>query len=197
MLLLLDNYDSFTYNLYDYLYRLGIDCKVMRNDECSLAELEALPLQAIVISPGPGRPEGSGITMQVIQHYYNKLPILGICLGHQALGLYFGVKLVRGPEPVHGKTSALTHNNDAVFEGIENPFLVMRYHSLVLAGLEDAPLEIIATTADGIPMAIKHRELPLYGFQFHPESILTPDGLKLLGNWWAGVMQAKKIVAQL
>ena len=185
MLLLLDNYDSFTYNLYDYLYRLGIDCKVLRNDECTIAELEALPLQAIVISPGPGRPIGSGITMQVIEHFHTKLPILGICLGHQALGEYFGATLARGPEPVHGKTSLLNHNNDVVFDGVSNPFSVMRYHSLVLQDLEQTPLETIASTADGIPMAIKHRTLPLYGFQFHPESILTPDGLKLLGNWWA------------
>jgi len=190
MLLLLDNYDSFTYNLYDYLYQLGIDCKVLRNDECTIADLEALPLKAIVISPGPGRPEDSGITMQVIEHFHAKLPILGICLGHQALGLYFGAKLVRGLEPVHGKTSPVTHNSDLVFEGILSPFPVMRYHSLVLEGLEGTPLDIIATTADSIPMAIKHRELPLYGFQFHPESILTPDGLKLLGNWWAGVTNA-------
>lgn len=185
MLLLLDNYDSFTYNLYDYLYWLGIDCKVLRNDECTIADLEALPLQAIVISPGPGRPKDSGITMQVIEHFHTKLPILGICLGHQALGEYFGAKLVRGPEPVHGKTSMLEHNNDVVFDGVSNPFSVMRYHSLVLEGLEQTPLEVIASTADGIPMAIKHSSLPLYGFQFHPESILTPDGLKLLGNWWA------------
>jgi anthranilate synthase/aminodeoxychorismate synthase-like glutamine amidotransferase len=187
MLLLLDNYDSFTYNLYDYLYQLGIECKVLRNDECTIADLEALPLKAIVISPGPGRPEDSGITMQVIEHFHAKLPILGICLGHQALGLYFGAKLVRGLEPVHGKTSLSSHNNNVVFEGIHSPFPVMRYHSLVLEQLDGTPLDIIATTAYGIAMAIKHRELPLYGFQFHPESILTPDGLKLLGNWWAGV----------
>ncbi len=187
MLLLLDNYDSFTYNLYDYLCRLGIDCKVIRNNECTVAELGELPLQAIVISPGPGRPEDSGITMQVIERFHDKLPILGICLGHQALGLFFGAKLLRGPEPVHGKTSDLNHNDDTVFNGILSPFPVMRYHSLVLTGLDGTPLEIIAATADGIPMAIKHRELPLYGFQFHPESILTPDGLQLLGNWWAGI----------
>jgi len=193
MLLLLDNFDSFTYNLYDYLCRLGIPCTVVRNNSCTLAELEALPLQAIVISPGPGRPEDSGITMQVIQHFHNRLPILGICLGHQALGLYFGAKLLRGPEPVHGKTSVLQHNNDKVFEGIPTTFPVMRYHSLVLTGLESTPLEVIATTADGLPMAIKHQELPLYGFQFHPESILTPDGLKLLGNWWALVVKAQVV----
>ncbi|CAN5253311.1 aminodeoxychorismate/anthranilate synthase component II [soil metagenome] len=191
MLLLLDNYDSFTYNLYDYLCRLGIDCKVLRNDECTLAELDALPLQAIVISPGPGRPEDSGITMEVIAHYHNRLPILGICLGHQALGLYFGAKLLRGPEPVHGKTSLLHHHNDAIFADIASPFPVMRYHSLVLTHLEQTPLQVIATTADGIPMAIKHLTLPLYGFQFHPESILTPDGMALLGNWWNMVSPQK------
>lgn len=187
MLLLLDNYDSFTYNLYDYLCRLGIECKVLRNNECTLADLDALPLKAIVLSPGPGRPEDSGITMPVIHHFHTKLPILGICLGHQALGLYFGATLLRGPEPVHGKTSLLNHNADVVFQGIASPFPVMRYHSLVLQGLEATPLDVIATTPDGIPMAIKHQALPLYGFQFHPESILTPDGLKLLGNWWQTV----------
>lgn len=184
MLLLLDNYDSFTYNLYDYLCRLGINCQVLRNDECTLAQLEALPLQAIVVSPGPGRPEDSGITMQVIQHFHNRLPILGICLGHQALGLFFGATLLRGAAPVHGKTALIKHNNDTIFTGLPNPLQVMRYHSLILANIEHTPLEVIAATTDGVPMAIKHPELPLYGLQFHPESVLTPDGLALLSNWW-------------
>lgn len=190
MLLLLDNYDSFTYNLYDYLVRLGVEVKVIRNDECTLAELEHLPLQAIVISPGPGRPTESGITMQVIHHFHQKLPILGICLGHQALGEYFGATLIRGKEPVHGKTSEVHHQAaDAVLAGIPSPFTVMRYHSLILSGLGNTPLEVLASTEDGIPMAIKHRILPLYGVQFHPESVLTPDGLQLLHNWWQTVFQ--------
>ena len=183
MLLLLDNYDSFTYNLYDYLLQLHSEVVVYRNDEISCAEIEQLNPQGIIISPGPKTPNEAGITMNVVAQFHDKIPLLGICLGHQALGMFFGAQLVKSDYPVHGKTSLIQHNDDALFQHINNPFEAMRYHSLYLAELEKTPLQIIATTNDNIPMAIKHATLPLYGLQFHPESILTPDGLTLLRNW--------------
>ena len=185
MLLLLDNYDSFTYNLRDYLCQLNEEVTVVRNDQCTIADIEQMNPAAIVISPGPKRPLDAGITMELMRHFHDMKPILGICLGHQALGEFFGAKLVRSVEPVHGKTSMVQHNDDAIFEGIESPFEVMRYHSLELEGVK-SPLQILAKTGDTI-MAIKHETLPLYGLQFHPESILTPAGLKLLGNWVKGI----------
>ncbi len=183
MLLLLDNYDSFTYNLYDYLLQLHSEVVVYRNDEISCAGIEKLNPQGIIISPGPKTPHEAGITMNMIAQFHNKIPMLGICLGHQALGMFFGAQLMQSDYPVHGKTSVIQHNNDALFQHINNPFEAMRYHSLYLTELAKTPLQIIATTNDNIPMAIKHETLPLYGLQFHPESILTPDGLTLLRNW--------------
>jgi len=183
MLLLLDNYDSFTYNLYDYLLQLHSEVVVYRNDEISSSEIEQLNPQGIIISPGPKTPHEAGITMNVVAQFHDKIPLLGICLGHQALGMFFGAQLVKSDYPVHGKTSLIQHNDDALFQHINNPFEAMRYHSLYLAELEKSPLQIIAATNDNIPMAIKHATLPLYGLQFHPESILTPDGLTLLRNW--------------
>jgi anthranilate synthase/aminodeoxychorismate synthase-like glutamine amidotransferase len=183
VLLLLDNYDSFTYNLYDYLSRLHVDCRVVRNDQVSIADIEALQPTAIVVSPGPKRPADAGITMELIRHFHAKMPILGICLGHQALGEFFGATLVKSPYPMHGKTSMVQHNGDTLFNNIPNPFEVMRYHSLELDNLAATPLQTLATTHDGAIMAIKHPTLPLYGLQFHPESILTPQGFQLLQNW--------------
>lgn len=185
MLLLIDNYDSFTYNLYDYLCQTGVNCRVVRNDEMSLEEVKALQPEAIVISPGPGRPQDSGITPDVVAHFHDKLPLLGICLGFQAIGEFFGAELIHGPEPVHGKTSVITLQKDPVFEGLPKETEVMRYHSLVLTNMDNTGLQTIAQTHGGIPMAIKHRELSVYGFQFHPESILTPHGLQMLRNWVA------------
>lgn len=182
-ILLLDNYDSFTYNLYDYLLQTGVSCTVLRNDAFALMDLEGLDFQAIVLSPGPKRPKDAGRMMQVIEHFYTRLPILGICLGHQALGEFFGAKLIHAGEPVHGKTSKIEHNGTGIFRNIPSPFQVMRYHSLVLESLAGTPLEITAHTPAGEIMALRHSTLPLTGVQFHPESILTEHGLQLIKNW--------------
>ncbi len=182
MIVLLDNYDSFTYNLHDYISRTGAECRVVRNDELTVDQLCALPMEALVISPGPGRPADAGITMAAIARLWQSLPILGICLGFQAIGEHFGASLVHGPVPVHGKTSVVTHQGGPLFEGVQQNFEAMRYHSLVLNQLPDT-LQVTAHTADGIPMALQHRQLPLFGLQFHPESILTHSGFQILSNW--------------
>lgn len=182
MLLLIDNYDSFTYNLADYLYRVGVEVKVVRNDAIDIAGIEALSPTAIMISPGPGRPTDAGITPQVVSHFYDKLPMMGICLGMQAMGEYFGASLVHAPDPVHGKTSVIKCVADDLFAEMPANIEVMRYHSLVLSDLPNT-LQALAVTNDGCLMAIKHIGLPLYGLQFHPESILTRDGLQILANW--------------
>lgn len=181
-ILLLDNYDSFTYNLYDYILRLGADCQVFRNDEISLSELKQKRFDALLISPGPKRPADAGITMEVIDFYVFKYPILGVCLGHQALGEYFGANLLKAALPMHGKTSAIFHAQKSIFKGLPSPFWVMRYHSLLLKDLPDC-LEPLAATEGGELMAMQHHELPMLGVQFHPESILTEYGLSLIFNW--------------
>ena len=192
MWVLLDNYDSFTHILHHYLLQAGGDCIVVRNDAVSLDELIALRPERLIISPGPGRPEAAGITMEALAHFHDKIPILGICLGHQALGLYFGATLVHAPAPVHGKVRDVAHGGHILFDGLPNPFPAMRYHSLSLQSLAGTGLQPIAATADGVNMAIVHERLPLFGFQAHPESICTPDGLRMLRNWaaWTGEPQA-------
>lgn len=180
-LLLLDNYDSFTYNLYDYLSQLGAVCKVVRNDKISISELEKYHFDGIVLSPGPKRPKDAGILMELIDHFYAKVPILGICLGMQAIGEYFGAKLVHASIPMHGKTSWVEHTENGIFNEIENPTQVMRYHSLLLKNLPDC-LEPIAWTTTKELMAIQHKSYPIWGLQFHPESILTLEGLAILKN---------------
>ena len=182
-ILLLDNYDSFTYNLYDYLLQAGADCLVVRNDALSLQEFERLDIDAAVFSPGPKRPADAGVMLPLIGAWYRQMPMLGICLGHQALGEFFGARLVKARVPVHGKTTPVLHSGHPLFEGVPMPFPVMRYHSLVLESLEQTPLENIARTAEGEIMALAHRSLPLMGVQFHPESILTEHGLQILKNW--------------
>jgi len=181
-LLLLDNYDSFTYNLYDYLSQLGVSCIVYRNDQISISEIEEHDFDGIVLSPGPKRPETAGILMEVVEYFYQSKPILGICLGMQAIGEFFGAKLVHANLPVHGKTSWVNHSKKGLFDGIKCPTQVMRYHSLVL---EEMPtcLESVAWTEEGELMALHHKSLPVWGVQFHPESILTTDGLIILDNW--------------
>jgi para-aminobenzoate synthetase component II len=183
LVLLIDNYDSFTYNLYDYILRCGMECRVFRNDELTLADIHSMDFQSAVISPGPCKPDSAGITNDFIKEFYNKKPLLGICLGHQALGQFFGADLIKAEKPVHGKTSQIFLENHPIFDGIQSPAEVMRYHSLILKNV-NSPLDVIATTEQGEIMAIAHQSLPLAGMQFHPESVLTAAGLKMMQNWF-------------
>ena len=182
MFLLIDNYDSFTYNLLDYFAQLNVLCKVVRNDACTLTDITSLNPSGIIISPGPKTPEKAGITLSVVGHFYQKLPILGICLGHQAIGQYFGATLELAKKPVHGYISPITHNHHPMFTGIPQPTNVMRYHSLILTNITSTPLDVTAQTEEGEIMAIAHKQLPIFGLQFHPESILTKEGLNILNN---------------
>jgi anthranilate synthase/aminodeoxychorismate synthase-like glutamine amidotransferase len=186
MLLVIDNYDSFTYNLVQYLGELGAQLRVYRNDQVSLSEVEALDPAAIVISPGPGTPAQAGISSALIRAFAGRRPILGVCLGHQAIGEVFGGVVDRAPAPVHGKTSWVHHDGRGVFSGLRNPFEATRYHSL-LVRREGLPgcLEVSAWTEDGLVMGLRHRTAPVEGVQFHPESILTTEGKRLLGNFLA------------
>ncbi|CUW24803.1 Aminodeoxychorismate synthase component 2 [Serratia grimesii] len=188
MLLLIDNYDSFTYNLYQYFCELGAEVLVKRNDELQLTDIERLAPQRLVISPGPCTPNEAGISLDAIRHFAGKLPILGVCLGHQALGQVFGAKVVRAREVMHGKTSAIRHFDSGVFHGLNNPLTVTRYHSLVLeaATLPDCFDVTAWSERDGVRdeiMGIRHRQLALEGVQFHPESILSEQGHQLLDNF--------------
>jgi len=184
MILVIDNYDSFTFNLVQYLGELGQEMKVFRNNAVTLGEIAALAPRYIVISPGPGRPEDSGIIIDTIKEFAGKIPILGVCLGHQAIGAAFGGDVVSAPQIMHGKTSDIFHDNRNLFRDLPNPFRATRYHSLVVSP-ETLPdcLEVSARTEDGIIMGLRHRELPVEGVQFHPESILTDVGKKLLSNF--------------
>ena len=183
-LLLIDNYDSFTYNLYDYLLQTGADCIVLRNDAFEAQDIAGMGVQGIVLSPGPRRPEHAGCMMAVIEQYHQKLPMLGVCLGHQALGMFFGASLHKAPAPVHGKTSLIRQNGHAMFAGIAPEFTVMRYHSLTLSLKAEGDLVPTAqSTDDATLMAMSHRELPLWGVQFHPESCMSEGGLQLLQNF--------------
>jgi anthranilate synthase/aminodeoxychorismate synthase-like glutamine amidotransferase len=182
--LLLDNYDSFTYNLYDYLLQTGCTCEVHRNDAPALRHFETLKFDAAVLSPGPKRPADAGRLLDFITHFFEKKPLLGVCLGHQALGEFFGSELTHARLPMHGKTSEIRHDERGVFARLPNPLSVMRYHSLILreppAGSAYQP---VARTAEGDIMASRHAYLPICGVQFHPESILTEHGLAMLQNW--------------
>jgi anthranilate synthase/aminodeoxychorismate synthase-like glutamine amidotransferase len=184
MILLLDNYDSFTYNLYQYLCELGRKVVVVRNDRITLDEIERMEPERIVISPGPSVPERAGISNDVIRHFGSRLPILGVCLGHQCLGYSYGGKVAQAKQIMHGKSSLIYHNGQGVFAGLKNPFAAIRYHSLVVLreGLPDC-LEITAWTEDGEIMGLRHREHPVEGIQFHPESFMTEYGKDLLKNF--------------
>jgi anthranilate synthase component 2 len=185
MVFVLDNYDSFTFNLVQYFGELGATVTVRRNDRVTLDEIAALAPSHIVISPGPGRPEDAGLTTAVVKHFGERMPVLGVCLGHQAIGAVFGGQVVRARTPMHGKTSMVEHDGRGVFAGLKEPFVASRYHSLVVAeeGLPDE-LEISARTReDGTIMGLRHRTLPIHGVQFHPESVLTDEGRRMLRNF--------------
>ena len=184
MLLLLDNYDSFTYNVYQLLSELGAEIEVVRNDAATVSELSKRGYSGVVISPGPGEPKDAGVTEELIHEMTDVVPILGVCLGHQAIGEVFGGKVVRAPKIVHGKTSRIRHDGVGIYRGLPQPFDVGRYHSLILER-ETLPdcLAVTAETEDGIIMGVRHKEYDIEGVQFHPESILTPEGRTLLGNF--------------
>ena len=184
MLLMIDNYDSFTYNIVQYLGELGEEVRVHRNDRITIKEIEALQPERIVVSPGPCSPEEDGISVAAIRHFAGKIPLLGVCLGHQAIGAAFGGNVVRSSTLMHGKTSPIHHNGQGLFLGLPNPFAATRYHSLVVerATFPDC-LEITAWVEEGEVMGLAHRDLPVWGVQFHPESILTERGMDILRNF--------------
>ena len=181
---MIDNYDSFTYNLVQYLGILGADVEVRRNDRVSLEEIKAMQPERLVISPGPGVPESAGIIIPIIQRFYRDVPILGVCLGHQAIGVSFGARVVRAARLMHGKVSQISHDGRGVFRNVPNPFTATRYHSLAVER-ESLPssLEISAKAEDGEIMGLRHRDYPVHGIQFHPESILTQEGMRILENF--------------
>jgi len=183
-ILLVDNYDSFTYNLYQYLGELGAEVTVVRNDEITIEKIKRLKPNKIVISPGPCTPKEAGISNEVILEFSGKIPILGVCLGHQCMGYSFGGKVIRSKKIMHGKTSEIHHTNDPLFKGMTNPFTATRYHSL-LVEKKSLPkdLQVIAWTKDKEIMGLKHKKYPTWGVQFHPESIMTKEGKKLLANF--------------
>jgi anthranilate synthase/aminodeoxychorismate synthase-like glutamine amidotransferase len=183
VLLLLDNYDSFTFNLAQYFGELGAPPVVKRNDEISLDEIGAMHPDHIVISPGPGRPEDAGISIELIRRFGPTTPVLGVCLGHQSIGVAFGGQVVRAPQLMHGKTSSIQHDGRGIFRGLQQPFVAGRYHSLVVAEPLPESLEMAAQTEDGTNMGVRHRTYPVHGVQFHPESVLTGEGRQLLRNF--------------
>jgi anthranilate synthase/aminodeoxychorismate synthase-like glutamine amidotransferase len=184
MVLMIDNYDSFTYNLVQYVAQLGEDVRVFRNDQIGLNEIGEMAPEAIVLSPGPCSPKEAGITVEVIQAFYQKLPILGVCLGHQAIGYAFGGRIVRAERIMHGKTSPILNDGKTIFRGLPNPFVAGRYHSLIVEkkSIPDC-LMVTAQTEEGEVMGIRHRQYPVEGIQFHPESILTPTGKRIIRNF--------------
>ena len=184
MIAVLDNYDSFTYNLVQYLGTLGAEIEVARNDAITVDALAAKPLEGLVISPGPGEPRDAGISEAAIERLAGRVPILGVCLGHQAIGEAFGGRIVRAPRLMHGKTSPILHKGRGIFAGLDNPFEATRYHSLIVERESlPASLEVVAWTPEGEIMALKHRDHETWGVQFHPESILTRPGLRLIENF--------------
>jgi anthranilate synthase/aminodeoxychorismate synthase-like glutamine amidotransferase len=189
MLLMLDNYDSFTWNLVQYLGELGASVKVVRNDQVSLDDIEALAPEAIVISPGPCTPSDAGISVPVVRRFAGKIPLLGVCLVHQAIGQAFGARIVRAQRVMHGKLSSIVHDGRGVFAGVPSPFAATRYHSLAIERASMPPeLDVTATSEDGEIMAVRHRELAVEGVQFHPEAILTEHGRKVLANFLAAAV---------
>lgn len=185
MILIIDNYDSFTYNLVQYIKQIGIEVKVVRNDQIAIAEIEQLNPEFILLSPGPGNPDHAGICIEVVKHFFNKIPILGVCLGHQVIAQAFGGKIIKAKRPMHGKTSFITHDGKSIFAGLENSFKVTRYHSLIVKEKSlSQDLDITAKSEDGEIMGIRHRQYKVEGIQFHPEAILTENGLKMIQNFF-------------
>jgi para-aminobenzoate synthetase component 2 len=185
MILLIDNYDSFTYNLYHYLGELGADVKVFRNDKITLDEVAALHPEKIVISPGPCTPKEAGVSCDIVRRFGEHTPILGVCLGHQCIGAVFGGEIIRAPTIMHGKLSDVRHDSRTIFRSLKNPFAAMRYHSLVINPAQlPADLIVSAQTPDNVIMAVRHKSFPVEGVQFHPESILAEEGKKLLKNFF-------------
>ena len=184
MILIIDNYDSFTYNLFQYIGTINPKIKIVRNDKIKIEEIEKLNLSHIVISPGPGKPENAGISIDIIKSFGNQIPILGICLGLQAITIAFGGKVCRANKIIHGKTSLISHDNSKIFKNIPNPFNATRYHSLISIK-ENFPKEISITaeTSDGLIMGLEHKSLPIYGLQFHPESVVTDNGIQFFKNF--------------
>jgi len=191
VILIIDNYDSFTYNLYQYTGELCPDVEVVRNDEINVEGVLNSGARRIILSPGPGRPEDAGICVDLVREAGGRIPILGICLGHQAIGVAYGAKVTGARKIYHGKTSQVSHNGRGIFRGVKNPFTAMRYHSLVIDEKTlPCELEVTAVTADGVIMGICHKKLPVFGVQFHPESILTEEGKSILKNFLEGDVYA-------
>ena len=199
-ILVIDNYDSFVFNLVQYLGQLGAECEVRRNDEIEVADVGRVGAAGVLLSPGPGTPDRAGIMLDVIEEYAGKLPIFGVCLGHQAIGAAFGATVTRAPELLHGKTSQVQHKGTGVLAGLPDPFTATRYHSLtVLPETLPDEIEVTGWTESGVVMALRHRTLPIEGVQFHPESVLTEGGHSLLANWLAdcGLPQARDRAPEL
>lgn len=184
MILLIDNYDSFTFNLYQYIRELGAECEVVRNDELTCKEIFTKKPARIIISPGPGNPDSAGISLEIVTKSQGQVPILGVCLGHQAIGQAFGGKIIKAPKMMHGKVSKITHKKCGVFNGLPSPLKATRYHSLMIAKKSfPKALEVTAKSEDGVIMGVRHRDWPIQGVQFHPESIMTEHGKKILKNF--------------
>jgi anthranilate synthase component 2 len=193
MILLIDNYDSFTYNLYQAVRELGASCKVVRNDALTLAQIKKLKPTKIILSPGPGRPEDAGVTLSVIRELSSKIPTLGVCLGHQAMAMAYGGEVVRAKKLMHGKTCRVRHDGAGLFKGLPQNLEVMRYHSLV-AEAKSLPKSLVVTarSEDGLVMGLRHRQHPVEGVQFHPESVMTPEGPRMIKNFLEGKWAMKK-----
>lgn len=193
MIFLLDNYDSFTYNLYDYLKQTGSEVRVERNDKITVRQIAELNPSAIVLSPGPKTPNNAGILLETVSTFHQHIPLLGICLGYQAIGMFYGAELIHSPKPVHGKTSSIFFDDkDQLFQNIPQGTEVMRYHSLNIQKIP-SELSVIAQTIQNEPMAIRHNTFPVCGFQFHPESVLTPFGMQMIKNWYSEFIKPPKI----